>query len=304
MLPKQKATAQRVRSALRKKLEDEDEDDLAAKLGKCGESVRLVCVSCGHLHDVESRCDLRWCPCCAPALAHAAVERYARITPLIRWPLNVTVTCKNYDYAEGAAAVRHFRRGVAKMRALRWHRRIVRGGVTGVELTDGGNGFHVHSHSVLDCEWFAKSVIRPTDYELRACSPEERAELWHVVGLASTDEIADAFTRTLGRPASVHVRRSWSRDKGDLSRALAEAMKYAVKAGDLCKCSHAGRVIHAIEGTRLRTAFGHLYRRPEFRVVKPPARPCAECGALGTICPASVMDREFRASRLSRDRRR
>jgi len=291
-----RADRTRLRSALLAKLEAEGEEDFARRLGKCGEPVRLYCTSCAAIKDVESRCDIKWCPSCQPALAVATTARYTNIMGLCQWPLRVTVTVQNYDYGD-AGAMRHFRRSFAKIIRQRWFRRVVPGGVVGFEITDLGRGFHVHAHLLVDCEWLAIAVEPPSLRELRHLSPVERKEKWRVIGERACAEIAEVFSRTFGRPASVNVRRVWKKDGGDISAALRETLKYSTKGSDLVKCAFAGRVISQLDATRMVSSFGTFFGKQEVRKVVGAKCPCEECGALGSMLPAAVAEMHIRASR-------
>lgn len=278
----QKIVADRAacRGRLSEKLIDEGEHDYARRLGKCGMPLRLVCVCCGILKDVVTRCDLKWCPSCQHALAARTADRYARIMTLCQWPLRVTFTAKNYAYGE-LSGLRDLRRAWGKLRRLRWFRRRVPGGVLGFEITDTGKGYHVHAHGLFDCRWLAVDECEPA----RTCS----RDTWKKKAKAAASEVAEQWSICCGRPASVQVRRVWKRDGFDLGPALAETLKYSVKGTDLADSDRpAGPIIGMLDGTRMITSFGTFHGKPECKRVRLAASPC-ECGAVGSLMPEDAV---------------
>lgn len=261
-------TAAELREKLKLKLVAEDRADLEVRLAKCGRAIRLYCGGCGDFRDVLTRCDLKWCPSCQQALAARTAERYAKIMAAIKWPLRVTLTAKNFDY-DDCDAVRKLRRAWSRFRRLRWFRHRVVGGVLGIECTDRGKGFHVHAHAIFDCRWLA----------VDECAPRvgaSKAE-WKRRGRAAAAEVGEQWSLCTKRPASVQVRRLWTRD-GDLGDALRETLKYSVKGSDLAEGKMpAGRLIDQLDKCRLVTSFGSCFGRPEFKRVRGAPQMC-QCG--------------------------
>lgn len=274
-----RAAGAALRDRLYVKLLCEKRTDLAARLSKCGQPVRLRCEGCQRIRSVFSRCDLKWCPSCQCALAARTADRYARIMAAIQWPLNVTFTAQNYDY-DCADAVRQIRRAWGRLRRLRWFRARVVGGVVGFELTDRGKGYHAHCHAVIDCRWLAVDQCAP---RIGASTDE-----WKRAGKIAAREVAEQWSLCCRRKASVHVRRLWTRD-GDLRDALAECLKYSVKGSDLADedGQPAGPLIDQLDRTRLVTSFGSCHGRPEFKRERKAPGLC-ECGC-GRWLPEEVL---------------
>lgn len=251
------------------KLDEEGRSDLAARLSKCGQPLSLRCTDCHEPRRVETRCDLKWCPSCQPALAARTAERYSRIMAAIQWPLNVTLTAKNYDY-DCADAVREVRRAWGRLRRLRWFSRRVLGGVVGFELTDHGKGFHAHAHAIIDCRWLAVDQCAP---RVGATKAE-----WKRAGKAAAREVGEQWSICCRRPASMHVRRVWTAD-GGLTAAIRECVKYSVKGSDLAESERpAGPMIDQLDRTRLVTSFGSCFGRPEFKRIRSAPGLCS-CGS-------------------------
>lgn len=193
------------------------------------------------------KCKKKWCPSCAPALAmkknlriQAAVERF-------RWPLFVTLTMKNVDDLS-FGAVRDLRRAFGKMRHRKWWKKAVKGGVACIEVTNKGKGWHPHLHAVVDSRFLSVTVKEPNPCWARKCKKEAFD--------AAAKELGEAWAKLLGQElASIYIKRANSKT------ILKEVVKYAVKGSDLVACQgKLGNLVRAIEGTRLLTTFGTVYR--------------------------------------------
>jgi hypothetical protein len=262
------------REELKERLFDAEAFRQWNRIRRCGEVLWIVCTSCGRAHEVETRCDLKWCPSCQPVLARRTVERYAPVMPSIRWPLFVTFTCRNYADADGA---RHVRQAFTRLRRHRWFKDAVRGGVAQIEMSNRGKGWHPHVHALMDCRWFSITVPEPH-------GANARTELFKRAARAACNEIGEAWTDTLGRKGSVKVRRVWKADDGDITKAMREVLKYSVSPDTLDRSTE--EIIECIEAMdRMRNlvSWGSLYRRPELKRVKHPL--ACECGAIGSFTP-------------------
>jgi hypothetical protein len=190
---------------------------------------------------------------------------------LVKWPLFVTFTAKNYPDAK---SVRDVRRAFTALRRHRWWKQKVAGGVAHLEITNRGKGWHPHVHALLDCRWL--SVTQP---------PPRIGQSAKDCGSIACREVADVWSDCLKRKGSVKVRRVWARDDGSLEPALREVLKYSVKPDELTQMrgSQIVDVIDAIDRTRLLVTWGTLYRRPELKREKRPL--ACECGQIGYFVP-------------------
>lgn len=275
------------RRALQDRLEGEGEDGLAAKLEKCGVPVPMVCTDCGARRVALTRCDLKWCPSCQPALAARTVERFRPCAEAARWPLFVTFTTKGYREVKG---IRELRRAWARFRRLRWFRAVVPGGACAFEVTRKAKTWHVHIHALFDCRWFA---VREPAPRIGASAEEIRAK-----GARAVAEVAEQWTLACRRRSSVKVRRVFSRDAGDIAPAIREVFKYSVKGAELADAKKVrgpiGPLIRELSATRLITSFGTFFGKARKRERAP--RPC-ECGAFGCTVPEFVIDALVRKRR-------
>lgn len=271
-----------MRGKLATRLREEGRLDLASRLSKCGNRLTLRCAACTDAIETFTRCDLKWCPSCQHALAARTADRYCRIMAKIKWPLRVTLTCKNFGYEE-TDAVRKLRRAWGKMRRLRWFRRHVPGGVVGFEVTDQGKGFHVHAHGLFDCRWFAVTTNPP--------GIGADKETWKKKARAAASEVAEQWSLCARRPASMQVRRVWTRDEGDIRPALMETLKYSTKGSDLVEGAlSASAIIDQIDRCRMITSFGTCFGAPELKRVRSAPKMC-KCGCSEWL-PEDVLNRQ------------
>lgn len=289
-----RASRAAVRQRIIDRLADEGRSDLAARLEVCGQEVRLKCTTCGVARVAFKRCDNKWCPACAPALAHRVVERIAPLASMMKFPLFVTWTAKNWTDRVG---LREFRRAFAKLIKLRWFKRIVPGGCAAFEvsrLTEkdrrrlklgprDGLGFHPHAHSLLDCKWLGITQRRP--------APGCPKTAWNRAVRIALDEVAAQWSLALGRPGSVKVRAVFIRGDQDMMTAMKEVVKYSVDMDVLEKSDEPiAPLIDELKLTRNLTTFGSWYRHPALKKRPKTSLPCECCGDEKTFLPAGMVD--------------
>jgi len=272
------------RRALIDALDDQAEHKLAARLEKCGQPLGMTCTNCGERKMAFTRCDLKWCPSCAPLIAHRAVQRYAPICAEFLSPLFVTLTVKNYSDRVG---VRELRRAFTALRRHRWWKRCVRGGVASFECTNRGNGWHPHIHALIDCRWLSITVNRP--------APGASTEAFRSAARRALNEVAAAWSDLLGRKGTLKVRAVFHRDNGDPTAAMREVIKYSCKPSDLISTPSSASLIHELSLTRNLVSWGTAYRHPTLRKPERAATECEGCNECGTFLPDDVIARICRA---------
>lgn len=285
-----------LREALSARLRAEGRLDLCARIEKCGQDLALRCLDCQAERWVKTRCDLKWCPACQPALAARTADRFARIAATFTWPLFVTFTVQHGD-DDDLQLLRHTRRSHCRLRAQRWWRAAVPAGFICYELTRLGakarkrrklgpdNGWHPHGHAILDCRWLAITVPPPRT--------GESAEAMQHRARQATQEVADQWSMALGRTGQVHVRRVWRSEDGTVAAAVHEVCKYSVKGGDLVELDHPiGPVIDVLDRCRLSTAFGAAYGKPEVKRRRGAPAMCT-CGCSSWL-PEELLEKKMR----------
>lgn len=265
----------RMRQLLQHRLEDEGEFEFAGKLAGCGLPVPLTCSNCGTQKVAETQCRQRWCPACAWTIKQKRLTRYRGAVALMQWPLFVTLTRQN---SEDAETVREFRAEWSKMRRRKLVAEKIVGGVTGIEITNVGNGWHPHLHAVVDCRWLAIHTPEPKPWDSDEVR-EEKQE--HAQG-----ELAWLWGSVCKQKNSL----VWvNRVKSDA--ALIYSLAYSVKGSDLLASPDPlGPLLKVLKKTRLVSAFGSLHgMTKEMDQDERPAMVCECCGLEKTICPTSVI---------------
>lgn len=231
---------------LRRRLADEKETELLAKIAVCQEPLNLRCEICQTTVEIKQRCKRKWCPCCVRHLAGQRSAELQFIVERMQWPLFVTLTMRNVeDLSSGG--VRHLRRAFGKLRHRRFWKDRVKGGIANVEVTNIGNGWHPHLHCVIDCRWLAIETKPPRARDSQA---EKQAAF-----KSAAAELERHWAKCLKQEtASVKVKRAF---RGTITK---EVVKYSVKSSDLIECAGSvGDVIRALESTRLMTTFGKCH---------------------------------------------
>lgn len=280
------------REKLLARLRTEDADDLADRLAKCGEQEALTCTCCGCKWDVVKRCNRKWCPVCQRALATRASLRYTGICEAMEHPIFITLTVKNWDDPE-EDFIRHLRRSFGKLRRLRWWTKRVKGGVAGIEVTNIGNGWHPHLHSVIDCRWLSVNQSPPR----HGCSKAEFSSLVK----RNLHELNQQWELCTGRKSSWKIKRAGG-SSGRHGDAIAkEIIKYSVKGSDLVTVSGAiSPVLRMLDGTRLLTSFGNCHGHlKDFDIPKIPSA-CVQCGTTGAWATEGMVRSMMRPAKRRR----
>lgn len=282
------------RLAIVERLDSEDREEIADRLRACGTELRLRCKCCNTLRIVRQRCDNKWCPNCAPLIAHRVTTRLVPLAAAMRNPLYVTWTVKNWSDRVG---LRELRQAFSKLIKLRWFKRACIGGCAGFEvsrLTEkerrkqklgprDGLGWHPHAHALMDCRWLGVSVLRPAP----GCSKE----VWKSRVRAALAEVADQWSLALGRRGTVKVRATFHCDGGDPTRGLKETIKYSVTSDVLENTEEPiAPLIDDLILTRNLTTFGYFHNHPLLKRVRGEPVPCEVCGETGTLMPAAMVE--------------
>lgn len=274
-----------LRAQLVSRLDSEGRSDLASRLSKCGQPLRLRCSGCTSPRDCFTRCDLKWCPSCQRAIAARSAARYAAIASDCHWPLFVTFTCQ-HDANDDVDLLRSVRRAHTKLRRLRWWKKAVAGGVISYEVTNKGeNGWHPHGHALMDCRWLSVSESTPA----RGAD----AATWRRKARRAVEEVAAQWSLCLGRKGSVKVRRVFAGSDGSIGGAVAEVLKYSVKGTELVSVAEPiGGLIDVLDRTRLVCSWGSFYRHPAVKRQRNAPAMC-QCGCTEWL-PEDVLEMQIK----------
>jgi hypothetical protein len=214
------------------KLESLGRFDHSEPLKKCHTvDTCRVCNGCKRVTVFWNRCERHYCPECAPRLAkerRESVEWWARE---IREPKHVVVTTRNTDTLT-KAKVQWFKQCLSKLRRRKFARNW-KGGFYRLEVTNEGQGWHLHCHMLVDAGWVDAKKLS--------------AEWAEVVGQDfAIVKVKDVHDRSY----------------------LAEVTKYTVKGSQLAAWSPDDIVtfLDAFQGVKTFGVFGSLYgKRTEWR---------------------------------------
>jgi hypothetical protein len=205
---------------------------LAGKMAECHTLVSVkICTGCRKQSKFYNRCELFFCPVCAPRLSRERKESIEWWTKQISQPKHVVLTVRNtLDLTK--PYVQFLKTQLAKLRRSKVFN-AVQGGFYSMEVTNEGNGWHVHFHLLCDGKWISAS------------------------------ELAIVWGKLVGQDfAIVKVKDARGQDY------LREVTKYAVKGSELAKWDGLtiSNFIEAFDGVRFFGVFGSLYgKRTEWR---------------------------------------
>lgn len=208
------------------KLWESGRPDLSWPIEDCHTSETFChCLTCGHVVSFWNRCDRFYCPMCAARLAwrrRRSVEAWAEA---IEQPKHVVLTARNTTNLS-KTYVKWFKANIGKLRRRKTNTHW-RGGLTSLEVTNEGRGWHLHAHLLVDTDWV---------------DPQWLSRTW--AKLVAQDYAIVAIRDT--------------RDRSYLS----EVTKYAVKGSQLASWSglEASAFIDAMTGVRQFSTFGTLFK--------------------------------------------
>jgi hypothetical protein len=270
------------REALSARLTSEGAFDLVQKLAGCGEPFRLVCTCCGSKRSVEVQCRRRWCPSCAFAVQMDRLSRYRRAAEEMQWPLFITLTVPNSADPE---CIREVREKWGRMRRRKLMVDRIKGGISTIEVTNTGAGWHPHLHVLADCKWLALHTPAPTSLDSEGVRRQKydhaRLELSALWGQVISNPVA--VVSALRKPAG---------------ECLRYALKYAIKGSDLIESKeNIAPLIRVLSKSRMVSTFGSCHGRVEADDEdERPAVTCGDCGSIQAFVPQSVVDRLYRSS--------
>lgn len=117
------------------------------------------CSGCKKNTRFWNRCDLLFCPICAPRLGRERKESIEWWTKLITQPKHLVLTVRNTSDLSNEY-VKFLKLQLSKLRRLKVFRGV-KGGCYSLEVTNEGRGWHIHFHLLLDVFWLdMESVSR------------------------------------------------------------------------------------------------------------------------------------------------
>ena len=207
------------------KLKTVGKGHLAGKMATCHTIQTFKrCTSCQKQSSFYNRCELFFCPVCAPRLARERKESIEWWTEQINQPKHIVLTVRNTSSIT-KAYVQFLKGQLQKLRRQNVFAHV-RGGFYSMEVTNEGRGWHVHFHILCDAKWVQASSL------------------------------ATVWGRLVGQDfAIVKVKDCRSHDY------IREVTKYAVKGSQLAGwcATEIAEFIESFTGVRFFGVFGSLY---------------------------------------------
>lgn len=181
---------------------------VAEKLRDCHSywSVRQ-CVGCREALRFWNRCDLFWCPQCSPRLSKMRLDRLMVFVEQMKSVKHLVLTFRNVEVLT-KDYLRSCLRSLQKFRRLKITR-PVNSGLWAMEITNEGQGWHVHFHLVIESPWLDQ---RELSAAWRKCTPDE-SFIVHISD-ASRGSVRKNLPRYVTKYAGKGFRpHSWSAEK-------------------------------------------------------------------------------------------
>lgn len=220
------------RESILAKLRSISKVHLAGKMAECHTVVSVKkCNGCRKTTKFFNRCELFFCPICAPRLSRERRQSIEWWAKQISQPKHLVLTVRNTSDLT-TEYVRFLKTQLAKLRRAKVFR-SVKGGFYSMEVTNEGRGWHVHFHLLIDTPWL--------------CMPD----------------VSETWGKLVGQDFAICKIKD-CRGK----EYLQEVTKYAVKGSELARWSprDIATFIDTFDGVRFFGVFGTLYgKRTEWR---------------------------------------
>ncbi len=120
---------------------------------ECGSDsgASMWCMNCGEDHPLICKCSLKWCPLCNYRITLKRKEKMQVWSSRIQNPMHLVLTQRNFKDLTREKIREHY----SNLTKIRRHKLMkhVKGGCTSVECTNKGEGWHLHSHWLIDCQF-------------------------------------------------------------------------------------------------------------------------------------------------------
>lgn len=139
------------------RLDETGHSNLVGKMRSCHQDeTRLTCMDCGKGKQFTNRCEIRWCPLCAPRLARERSEELTAWARTLKQPKHVVLTIRNTDTLR-RRTVRNFQRALARLRRMKFAKWTA--GTWSLETTNESRGWHLHAHLLVEARWIDSGLL-------------------------------------------------------------------------------------------------------------------------------------------------
>lgn len=119
---------------------------------------RIYCGHCGAWHNVLVPCGDRTCPICRREEMLKARRKYLPHLKKIHRPKLLTLTFPNQHFIS-KSFFKEFRKYWSRLIRRKQFKSKIRGGLFTFEVTNKGNGWHVHAHILIDCDYIPQKSL-------------------------------------------------------------------------------------------------------------------------------------------------
>jgi len=130
-----------------------------ANMALCGnQEIFRTCKNCGTVKSFFYRCSVKWCPRCQIWLAAKRQKVIGFWAAKISQPKHLVTTQSNFPILT-RRTIREHQRRLAKFRRTKCFEKVA-GGCVSTEITNEGNGWHLHAHWLLDVRWLNMTEVK------------------------------------------------------------------------------------------------------------------------------------------------
>lgn len=128
---------------------------------KCGrEEIFSTCKNCGTFEKFYFACNRKWCPLCNWKISNQRAAHLRLWSQTIAQPKHLVLTMRNFPVLT-RSKIRAFQKALLALRRTKLFEQV-KGGCASLEITNEGNGWHLHAHCLLDCRWLPADQIAIT----------------------------------------------------------------------------------------------------------------------------------------------
>ena len=146
------------KETIRSKLDGRWDEPQFTNFSRCGlDEMILTCRDCGEVKKLPYRCNIKWCPRCAWRIAEKRKNIIKLFASRIQQPKHLVLTQKNFEILTN----RKIKKMVACLSKMRKRKcmKNVRGGWISIEITNENQGWHLHSHWLVDADWLPMADV-------------------------------------------------------------------------------------------------------------------------------------------------
>ena len=125
---------------------------------RCGNDIiECWCKGCSHVKKFTYQCNRKWCPNCNWKITKARAEVVGVWAEHVKQPKHLVLTMRNFPKLT-TEKIREFQKALLALRRQDVFDTVA-GGCCSIEITNAGEGWHLHSHLLVDVRWLDMEAI-------------------------------------------------------------------------------------------------------------------------------------------------